>query len=495
MRISFLLLGLLAMLPSVAAAGESLLDQGIAEYRAESYEEAIATLSDCSRQQPGSATVAYYLGLSLMQTGDLSGATGQFTAALERQPGMHEAYLELIECLYLQDRLPEARQRIAAAEQSSANPAAIAFLKGKVLAKQDDAGGAILAFTSAKKTDAAYAQQADFQIAQLQLQAGDMDAARESLRAVIADNPSSELANFAKEYERRMAALPEGYRMWRLFVGVNYQYDDNVLVKPSTDIAGLNLPSGHDQSSSQNLRLLYEAPSSGPWLFNAQYSLYNNSYFRLDQYSQLSQTLSLVPAYRLPKAVLSLPVTYSHTLLDYTGYSQQLSIKPTATLMFAPQHLGQAGFGYSWRDYLQAPVSVEEDRDAHGYSGQLGYLYLFAEARGMANIRYEFSFDDAAGNNWSNIGNRLTLDLVVPLARQTSAVVSLDGWWQEYLNSHTAYGVKRSDSSYAATATLSHELVERVFLNLQYSHYITYSNIPLYEYDRNVYSAGLELRF
>ncbi len=495
MRISFLLLGLLVTLPSVVTAGQSLLDQGIAEYRAESYEEAIVTLGDCVRQQPDSAAAAYYLGLSLMQTGDLEGAAGQFRAALERQPGMREVYPELIECLYLQDRLPEARTRISAAEGVGVDPAAIAFLKGKVLAKQDDGAGAIHAFTAAKKADRAYGQQADFQIAQLRLQAGDADAARESLRAVIADNPTSELANFAREYERRLSALPEGYRMWRLFLRVNYQYDDNVLVKPSTDIAGLNLPSGHDQSSSQTMRLLYEAPSSGPWLFNAQYSLYNNSYFRLDQYSQLSQTVTLVPAYRLPRAVLSLPVAYTHTLLDYRGYSQQLAVKPTATLMFTPEQLVQAGFGYSWRDYLQAPVAAEEDRDAQSYSGQVGYLYLFADSRGVANLRYEFSFDDAAGNNWSNIGNRLTLDLVVPLSKKTSAVVSLDGWWQEYLNSHTAYGVKRSDSSYAATATLSHELVERLFLNLQYAHSTVYSNIPLYEYDRNVYSAGLELRF
>ncbi|WP_054695081.1 hypothetical protein [Geotalea toluenoxydans] len=120
---------------------------------------------------------------------------------------------------------------------------------------------------------------------------------------------------------------------------------------------------------------------------------------------------------------------------------------------------------------------------------------MFAGEKGFFNLRYEFSLEDAQGNNWSYLGNRLNADLLLPLASRTSVIISLEGFWQNYLNNHTIYGMKREDATYAATVNLSHELTDGVFVNFQYFHASDFSNLALYEYDRNVYSTGVEVRF
>ncbi|ACM20054.1 TPR domain protein [Geotalea daltonii FRC-32] len=488
-----LLLLMVFLLPSTALAGQEQLELGINEYQAERFEEAQEILAAAQKEQPTSSAVAYHLGLALKQTGNLEQAVANLKMSLKLEPMVSDAYPELIELLYLQNDFAEAGKFIAMAESAGVKPARVAFLKGQVLAGNDNSEGAVAALIKAKEIDPALAQQADFQIAQIYLKQGDRDKAQESLKSVISGDPSSELAGFAREYERRLTAAAP--RNWHIFAGVNLQYDDNVVVKPSQDVPGLFLPTPHDWSSNQNLRILYEMPARGPWLFNGQYSLYNNSYFKRDEYSQLSQGVTLAPAYRLtPQLMFSLPVSFNYTLLSYEAYSNQVTVKPTATAFFASDHLGQASFGYSRRNYLQNTVS-SENRDADGYAGQMGYIYLFAEERGFFNLRYEFSLEDAQGNNWSYLGNRLNADLLLPLASRTSVIISLEGFWQNYLNNHTVYGMKREDATYAATVNLSHELTDGIFVNFQYFHASDFSNLALYEYDRNVYSTGVEVRF
>ncbi|WP_243688677.1 tetratricopeptide repeat protein [Geotalea toluenoxydans] len=288
-----LLLLMVFLLPSTALAGQEQLERGIDEYQAERFEEAQEILAAAQKEQPTSSAVAYHLGLALKQTGNLEQAVTNLKMSLKLEPMVSDAYPELIELLYLQNDFAGAGKFIAMAESAGVKPARVAFLKGQVLAGNNDSEGAVAALIKAKEIDPALAQQADFQIAQIYLKQGDRDKAQESLKSVISGDPSSELAGFAREYERRLTATAP--RNWHLFAEVNLQYDDNVVVKPSQDVLGLVLPTPHDWSSNQNLRVLYEMPAKGPWLFNGQYSLYNNSYFKRYEYSQLSQGVTLRP--------------------------------------------------------------------------------------------------------------------------------------------------------------------------------------------------------
>jgi len=476
-----------------AVSGEGLAAEAIELYRQESYEEALQLLLAVDTSERSGLT-SYYLGLAHKQSGDLAAAETAFRSALNSRLPEPRAALELASISLARDDLVEAETMIELAEQRMYKSAEAAYLRGELLLKKGDAAGATRSFTRAKSADPTISQQADIRIAQAYLNSNDRQSALDTLRNVITTNPDNELAEFAREYERRLSLMVDGGRNWRLFLGANYHYDDNAVVKPAGYVAGLNLPRKSDSSSSQSLRLIYDMPTGGEYILNSQYMLHNNSYLNLSEYSQLSQSLSLTPGYRLSGGSVSLPIAYSHTLLGYESYSWQLSAKPAYVALLSPGHVGQAAAGYARRGYYRHPADGHENRDADIYSAMLGYLYLYADGKGFANVRYEISREDADGQNWRNYGHRLLGDILLPLGEDTSLILSAEGSRQDFaLNSN--FAVHRQDRSLLISLALSRRLCHALYLNLHCFHAETDSNIPLYKYERNVATLGMELRF
>jgi len=469
-----------------------LTDEGIRQYRNESYEEALELFQSADKTEPSSLN-SYYLGLSLKHTGSQDEALQQFKSALSTTPQEKLAVVEIIAMNLAMGDETEAAKWIAWGEKEKVSPAEISFLKGELLFRKGDLKAAESSYTDAKNLDPALAQQADLQIAQTRLSANDKEGARESLKAVIAHNPDNELAGFAREFELRIQeqAVPSP---WRISIGANYQYDDNAVSKPNTAVAGVTFPKRFDSSSSQTLRVSYDLPSQSEWLLSGQYNFFNNSYFSLSEFSTQSHTLSLSPGYRFSTFAVTLPLTYNYSLLDYSIYSYEISARPTLTYPIAPEHILQASAGYAKREFFVSPVTPAENRNAEIYSGHLGYIFLFANGKGFFNFKYDSSFEDTLGDNWEALINKLSIEMLIPVDKKTDIILSGETARSNYhLNSF--FGVKRNDTSLAASIGINRRLYEMLYLNAQYSHSTFYSNIALYEYRRNVYSAGLELRF
>jgi hypothetical protein len=140
--------------------------------------------------------------------------------------------------------------------------------------------------------------------------------------------------------------------------------------------------------------------------------------------------------------------------------------------------------------YQNAP-GPQNNRDADIYNGQASYVYLFAEGKGMLNLRGELFYEDTKGEEWRNLGSRLGTDALVPLGTRTKLILSLEGTWQDYRDSVEG----RKDTIFIGSATVNQHLARNLYLNLQYSYTRAMSNADLYDYQRNVVSTGFELRF
>lgn len=470
-------------------------------YQQESYEEVIDLLGKSDAEGTLTAQEAYYLGLSQKQAGQPDAAIANLKKALNPPNPAKEAIFHLGFLLISKDLDAEVATLIERAEKENVRPGEIAYLKGVLLAKQGQTSAAIRAFTVSKNADPAYTQRADMQIAMLQIKQMDLSAAKASLEAVITSDPSSELAGFARDYSSKIESSLLGPKKWSILAGISYQWDDNAVAKPGRTVPGVTFPKKSDGGVNENIQVTYNTRTPGPWQMSAQYSLYNNNYNNLREYSQMSNTLALIPSYMMEKpsvapempVVFSLPVTFNYTHLNYKGYSDQISIKPTATVIFTPTQLGQISGGYARRDILGTPVYPAQNRDAHILNALLGYYYLFADNRGMANLRYEFIFEGADGNDWRNNGNKIAADLLIPVTKTTGLILSGDATFKYYLASPITPKTNRKDNVYTAAVTVKQQLMKGFFLNIQYSNYTTDSNVALYDYTRNVYSAGLEV--
>lgn len=491
-----LLLTFLFQWQSALYAAEDLLEKGIEEYKAENYEEALDFLLTVRYQQPASSVAAFYLGLTFKQLKDYRQAEMHLRDALTLSQAVKDAYIELAEVLYTLDRTDEALQWIEKSEKEGIRPAYASFLKGLVLLKKGRAVPAIDAFSKAKELDSSLSQPADFQIAMAQIQAQRFEDAKKSLRAIEQIDPASDLASFAKEYEKALERTLEIYRPWQFRAGVAYQFDSNVILKPTSQIAGVSISGEEDSSIVGTFNAIYAPLLKGPYFLRCYYNLYSNTYFNLNSYNLIAQNLSVVPGYNFSKTVLSVPLSYAYYLIDGSGYMGLLTIRPTLQVIVRPNHIAQVSVGYDKRELFEAPLHSDEDRDGNVFNASAGYIHTFRQGKGVLSLAYEFSNEDTDGRNWANLGSRFLFSLLIPeLVRKTDLVLSGDVLLQYYKNTHSVFGEKRRDKTYTASATLLAELVKGLNLNLQYSYIRADSNIAVYDYDRNIYTAGLEYRF
>jgi tetratricopeptide (TPR) repeat protein len=476
---------------------ENSLDKGIAEFKAENYEEALQFLTKAREQQPGSPMAAYYLGLTYKQMGVYRESAKHLIDAIRLTPPVEDAYPELVRVLYTQNKLNEAKDWISKAERQGIKPGPITFLKGLVLLKEGKNREAIEAFRKAKEVDPSLAQQSDFQIAVILTKQKKFNEAKESLKAVISVDPASEMASFAKEYEEAFTKEIKAYKPWQVMAGITYQYDDNVVLKPSTAIPGVLITGQRDSSVVTTFKFHYKPLLSDPWFFNAQYNVYANIHFSLHKSDLIYQTVSLTPGYQFQNGAITLPVSYSHVWLDKHQYTAVGFIKPTVSFMFLPNHIGQFSMEYARREMLKSPANRnrDEERDANIFILSPGYLYSFMGGKGMFNVRYEFSRDDTEGKNWENIGNRINLGLLLPLLSKLSFIFSGDICWQHYDHPHTFYGMERKDRTYYGSVGFLWEVFKGFSVNLQYAHTRADSNISVYEYKQNTYMIGAEYTF
>ena len=504
-----------------AYAADAVLERGIAQFRAENYEEALDFFIKAREQDPKSTVAAFYLGLVYKQMGDFPNAAKNLKDAVTLTPPVEDAYVELIDILYNMNDLAQAKEWIAKAEERKIKPGTIAFLKGMVLAKEDRNKEAVEAFKSAKTQDKSLEQASDFQIAMAYAKDKKLKEARDSLKAVISVAPNSELAAFAKDYDTAISKLLASYRTWHLTLGMGYQFDTNVISKPSAylgpDIENLLSKGKTDSSIFNSFRLDYTPMMSGPVSLTGQLNFYTNNYFHnpADKNNTSVVGLSLTPGYNFASSALTLPLSYNHIWLHDQEYMGLFSVKPTYTAMLAPGHLGQLSIGFNNRDMLQPSTDPDEDRTGQVYSIGAGYIYPFSEGKGMFNLKYELSLDNAKGSNWDNRGVRIGATLLTPVYKKVSFLASFDAFLQNYRHIHTvtvananlvAAGnqpapgypdvpTKRQDRTYTGTAGIIWEALKGLNVNLTFTHTTADSNFAIYDYKRDVYSAGVEYSF
>ena len=476
------LIGMLPfVVPTFSAASDAGVLHAIDEYKAENYEEALQLLQQIRGTGERTPLSDYYTGLCQKETGDYNGAVENFTSAIQGEPSEKDAVRELISALVNLERSDEALQWVAWAEKENIHPGEIAFLKGQILVGKKRYQEALTAFHVARAVDGANYQQIDLQIAIISAVTGKIDEASKSLKAIVTRYPGTVAAEFAAEYDQRINAIAAAKR-WSLYAGINYLYDDNV----STD-------SLHERSSgiSQNMRVEYDAALGGNWTGNVQYALQNSNYTRMHDYNSLVHGLTLNAIHRTDVLMTSIPLNISHATLDYTNYSLQFAIKPTETIIFSPEHMGQVSVGYTRREMARSPVSSELGRDGNLYNGQLAFIFLFAEGQGMLNLRGELLYEDTDGSEYRNRGGRIGVDALVPLFSGTKLILSAEETWQNYYDSAAG----RSDGIFVGSAMINQKVASALYLNLQYSYTGARSTVEAYDYQRNVITTGIEYRY
>ncbi len=509
------------------AQAQSLFDSGLKEFNQENYEEALSYFLGARELDKGSARIAYYLGMTYKVMEKYNESVPYLRDAVTFTPRVDDAVVELIDVLYHTGNLAEAQKWIDLADKQGINTARFNFLKGMVLAKTKKPDDAIRAFETAKKLDPKFTQQAELQIAGIYAEQGKYKDAQARLRATITLDPASDLALYARDYEKAVADRSEREKTWRFAVGMGYRYDTNVATigdGPMTDL----ISGQEDSAINFGARIGYTAPFSykTPYSFSAYYSLYTDTYFNktytrsdgtqgnLTEYNNMTNTFSIVPGYAWEGFGFTLPLTYSYVSLqgvkgnnfynelnwwNQTRYLETKSVTPTLRFITTPNSFGEVFFSYMRKKYFDTALHPEppegEERSGERMTGGLGWTYNFKENKGFVTLRYSYAQDNTIGRNWVNNENRFGVDVLYPIIGTLRAQGSADAAFVKYTYDNIYFEEKRRDDIYTVSAALLYGIMKNTDLVLQYNYIRNQSNISLYDYTREIYGLGVEYRF
>jgi len=476
----------------------SALREAIKEYQADNYEEAIELLTKIRQKEPGSSIAAFFLGMSYKQVGNYEKAEGHLKDAATLSPPVKEAPIELIDCLVQEKKFKEAKEWVSQAEKFGVYPAKVAFLKGTILAAEGKPDEAIASFETAKGLNPAYAQAADFQIGLAHVSARRYNKAKERLQAAITQDPVSDLATFARRYRDLLEERSFLERPLRFTVTLLGQYDTNMLQEPYSTPGLADAGEERSYAMTNTFRVDWVPRLPGNWLFNATYALVSNIHQKnATSHDLLANTVSVAPGYNFGRVALNLSANYTHVLKrnpSYERYMENYEAGPLVRILVTENHVAELYGGYLKKNYFTAPLDPNEDQTSCGWSAYGAYTFFFRNGI-MINARYRYTDENTEGANWDNQTHTITLNTIFPLWKALRLQLGGEVTIQNYRNEHTIFLETRRDRIYNAMAGLVYDINRYVSLTAQYNYTRANSNIFLYDYDRHLWSAGVEFRF
>jgi Flp pilus assembly protein TadD len=494
-----LLLVLALFCTSLAHADDqAVLDQAVNEYQAENYEEALALLQPLtvSGEDP---RVSYYIGLTLKRMGNNRDAMRHLQEAQRLGSTEPALYRELVETALASDDLETALATVNSAESAGVPAVDMAYYKGVIHLRRGQDSAALAAFAEARQAAPELAAQAEFQSAQIYARQNNLDEARRSLQAVIALAPTSDVAAYAADYERQFARGGQPKAAWHGYGRLGYLYDSNAIAAPERSVPGLFLPDEKDNGLTAGFGLEFTPQLTGRKLLSARYDVSSVFYADNTTSNQLVQTVTLSPGYGGSNSALSLPTSYSYSLIDNSAYQQLVACKPTFNQRLNSVSMLQLRGGYTWRDmlfdYANSATEQVESRSANIYAAGAAYYRFFAEGQGMASLRYEWTTERTDGSNWENQGHRVSFAALLPLTKDMTMDLTADYYAQRFDNVNSFFGVTRRDNTLVAGVGLSRALLEQLKAYGRYQYIRDDSNIDIYNYKRHTVELGLEYRF
>lgn len=474
------------------------LQKGIFLYKDESYEEAIEALSKARQEDPKSSIAAFFLGLAYKQTMDFENAVKHFRDAVTLAPKIKEALLELIDVSLQLNNLPEAEKWISVAEEQGFLPARIAFLKGQLLSKEGKNMEAVESFEIAKLIDPSLSQAADVQIALAYLKERKLEKARERFQSAMVYDPQSDLAGFARQYQDMVAKRIFLERPLRFTLGLISQYDTNMLCKWTDE--SYSWTGGEEKSwvGNSSFRASYIPIFNSPWLFNAQYGLMSSLHQKnTHTHDTIANSIAMTPGYNFGMFSINLSINGSYIYLrqpDYKKYMESAGYGPLFRAALSQNHMLELFVGNTWNEYLNGPLTPEEDRDSKDLNAYISWVWIFLQDA-FFNLRYEYIEQDTDGIYWDNNGHKLSMNMIIPLMDRLKFQVNGQTFRQEYQNRHTVFNVTREDDIHTYSGGFTLDLFENATIIAQYTRTRADSNIWAYDYEKDVYSLGVEYRF
>jgi tetratricopeptide (TPR) repeat protein len=474
-----LLTGLLAWLVCPVASAE-LSTEAREAFEAQNWLSAIEHL-ETERYEPGALRL---LALSHFYNEDFGPALPLLESAVAESPDDVELNTALMEVLLANRAFREAANVAARLAALGAADAA-AFGTARIQVARGERAAALSSLQElVEGADPDLAARAADLLIELLYENHEYERAYDVAKTALRRSPDSPLAyRFS-----RIQPDPANGGGIRVDLGYRFEYDDNVTFPDEIFASGKE-----DTRHVLMADLRYQHPFGRGWHVYAEGHAYQSLHSDYSEFNQTRLVGTLGIRQQGERFGWRLPLEVYHDRLDGDSYRTSLAALPGVSVNLGPSYLGYLYARLQSDDYADV-LFPEEDRsgDVSGVGLLLtGRISPRFQLRGYAELnRY-----DTDGAYWERDELVAFVFGAFEITSRWIAGVAVRYQDEDYDNARPVFAERQHDESRELYLNVTHQFSDNWRWRGQVSHVDHQSNIPIFDYDRNVYSISIMREF
>jgi tetratricopeptide (TPR) repeat protein len=532
---ALLLLATLASQASANTRSQQLYAKALVPYHLHRWEQAHVLLDDALAADPDDAVVAYYRGLTSAHLGFPDKAIIDIEHALSLRPDLQPAVLDLGILYFETGQYQTAQEWLQRAYRLPGNRFSAAFFLGLTKLRMGDPKGAQPLLAEAAK-DPSLRQSALYYQALAMSRQGESAEARELMAQVQNGPPDSETTQIARQYLLAPPSAVAGgeEKPWSVYAQSGFGYDSNVVLAPNN----VNLAPGETLHNCYTMRNgacvpldtkgeqdgFFAVSFGGKYrLFTTTvgegslgYDFYQSVHFQTPSFDLQNHEIHLDLS-STPQGPLQFGLSgfYDFYLLDYASFYQQGRGVPWVTLFEGKVAATQTYYQIIGQDFLGSENSGNNPNLQPGYSVRNPFnpfrdavnnafgvrqFFLLGAADRYMSVGYQWDDNDPFSKNGTDFAYTdnifdIRADFgLFDFARATVGY-AIDLQDYEHPNSRTDFSRRRHDFDNQIVVRFARDFTAFLSADIAYYGVINHSNIPDFQYDRNIVEASVRVHF
>lgn len=469
-------------------------------HKAGDYLKAIEEFQKALSEHPEDHNIPFYIGLLYLRQNEPGKAAKYFKMTLEKDPGQMDARFNFGIALVQTQDYHKAILQLEEVYVKEPERDSLRHYLGIAYFQTQSYEKALYYFERAKTHDKNIETLALLytEIAKQQLVQTREGGSEDKTITIDTAAMSVEQANILKKLLEKSGVGEKQGQRFNLELTAKVQYDDNVALLPDIDIFGSGQTNKKSLVEFLSLNAEYVFISSPTFEITAAYSIAQTIADSIRGMDTQTHTASLdfLQKGTIGKMPYNLRVTYAfdHLLLDNQRFFQQHLIRPAFILTEGPIHVSVLQYTFRTKDYNETPLFIEDKRDALNHEFGFVHYLKTADSRHYLKAGYLYETEAAKGDFRDYRGHKYIAGIQFTFPQKIR--LNMDYGYEaiHYKNDSIfsiLFGEKRKDREEEFTAILSKEFSKNLSVSLEYLKNKNKSNIYIYDYVKNVYSAGV----
>ncbi len=454
------------------------------------YQEALPLLDEASRSEDHRAKALYWKGKAHHHLGDQASAERELRAALQADPALTEAALELGTLLVQSKRYGDAVGFLDRAASDPTLATDAAYFRGIARLKLRSYGGARADLERAASSEI-LGLPSRYYLGLVAYEQRDWSTAKQHLQAVATASPDSDLGReAARVLEKLKGARTASYQARAEF---GLQYDDNLNLAPDNDPLGITgirdaratIGAGADLMllEKDGLRLL------------AGYDFFQSVHFSDDDFNLQNHRPAVQVQYDAGKAQLGIATRYDYYSLDGRSFHQGVQALPWVSIPEGDFGRTELFYRYRWRKFFLSRPGFEfrDIRDARNHAAGIDQFIYLGSSRQYVKVGAQYAREDpsnTAGERFGYDGFEVGTKLGWHFPEYSlDTAIGYSFRFEDYFSQSAG----RDDREHQFLISIEKPMSERVTLVLGYLGVVNVSNKAAFEYERNIGSISLRV--